>query len=183
MKVETFSLSDKPFSSSFVISFPFPDHERRILTEAVESIEESVLENQIERPREKVLEGEISKKLVGKGYISASNDPEGQCRLWQPEYGHEADFYNPEKKISIEVEKTEVKRVVHDVLKLINGSMTFVPKVRYGVLIIPYRYVRKNGKESPFFTIVKREVPFYFQRIIPENCNLHDILIMVYHRE
>lgn len=181
MKLETYSLNDRPFSSHFVVSFPFPEEERRILTEALESIDDSILREQLKHSKEDILEREIDRKLGHKGYIYSRNDPEKKCQLWQPDYGHEADFYNPGKKISIEVEKTEVKRVVHDVLKLVNGSMTFVPKVRYGVLIIPYRYVRKGGKESPFFSRVRRELPFYFQKIIPEKCNLHDMLIMVYH--
>lgn len=181
MKLETYSLNDRPFSSHFVISFPFPAEERYILTGALESIDDSVLREQLEQPKEDIIEREIDKKLSPNGYIYSGSDPEKKCQLWKPDYYHEADFYNPKKKISIEVEKTEVKRVVHDVLKLVNGSMTFIPKVRYGVLVIPYRYVRKGGKESPFFSRVRREIPFYFQKIIPEKCNLHDLLIIVYH--
>lgn len=181
MRIETYSLNDNPFSSHFVIPFPFPKEERKFLEKALSSIDDSVLREQLKHPKEKILERAIDQKLSPSGYICSLNDPEKKCRLWQPDYGHEADFYNPQGKMSIEVEKTEVKRVVHDVLKLVNGSMTFVPKVRYGVLVIPYRYVRKSGKECPFFTIVRRELPFYFQKLIPEKCNLHDILIIVYH--
>lgn len=181
MKIETYSLNDYPFSQDFAISFPFPKEERTLLEKALKSIDDYVPVEQIKHPKEKILEGAMEKKLEPLGYICSLNDTEKRCQLWQPDYGHEADFYNPTKKVSIEVEKTEVKRVVHDVLKLINGSMTFVPKVRYGVLVIPYRYIRRSGKEGSFFSIVKRSLPFYFQKIIPEKCNLHDILIIVYH--
>lgn len=181
MKIEAYSLDDNPFAPDFVISFPFPKEERTLLEKALESIDDQVPEEQIQNPKAKILERAMERKLEPLGYICSLNDSEKRCQFWQPDYRHEADFYNPEKKISIEVEKTEVKRVVHDVLKLVNGSMTFTPKVRYGVLVIPYRYVRKSGKESPFFTTLRRELPFYFQKIIPEKCNLHDALIMVYH--
>jgi len=181
MRIETYSLDEDPFAPHFVILFPFPKEERGVLEEEVLSIDDSVIDEQLKQPKHKILEKAIEQKLDSKGYICSLNDPGKRCQLWQPDYGHEADFYNPEKKISIEVEKTEVKRVIHDVLKLVNGSMTFVPKVRYGVLIIPHRYIRKSGKDAPFFSIVRRELPFYFQKIIPEKCNLHDILIIVYH--
>ena len=181
MKIETYSLDDDPFALDFAISFPFPKEERILLEESLASIDDHVPEEQILNPKGKILERAMEKKLGPLGYICSLNDPEKRCQLWQPDYGHEADFYSPAKKVSIEVEKTEVKRVVHDVLKLINGSMTFVPKVRYGVLVIPYRYIRRSGKEGSFFSIVKRSLPFYFQKIMPEKCNLHDILIVVYH--
>lgn len=96
-----------------------------------------------------------------------------------PDSRNEVDFYNPSKKIAIEVEKSEVKRVIHAVLKLVNASMTFMPKVKHGVLWCRM-YIRQSGKKSPFFGRVKKELPFYFQKIIPDNCNLQDILIIVY---
>ncbi len=182
MKIDTYSLNDSPFSDHFVIPFPFPEKDRALLSEAMESIDDSVLWKQIENAREDILERELANKLEPLGYYYSKDHPE-KCQLWRPDYRHEADFYNPTEKISIEVEKTEKKRVVHDILKLVNGSMTFVPRVRNGVLIIPDRYVRDSGKSSTFFSTVKRELLFYFQKIIPENCNLHDVLLIVYNVE
>lgn len=89
------------------------------------------------------------------------------------------DFLNEDEKIAIEVEKTEVKRIIHAVLKLINGSLTFVPKIRYGVIIHPEKYKRSSGKEAPFSSRVFSEVPFYFRRLIG-NTMLNDILFIVY---
>ena len=54
-------------------------------------------------------------------------------------FRNEVDFYNPSKKIAIEVEKTEVKRVIHAVLKLVNGSMTFMPRIISRTLPKPVR--------------------------------------------
>ena len=172
MKIESYTLEENPFN--YVISFPFPDEERAFLVEVLESIElntpGSVLDG---------LETEMAHKLRDAGYGFVGDDPEG-CQLWTPEYRNEVDFYHPEKKIAVEVEKAEVKRVIHDVLKLVNGSMTFIPKVKYGVLVIPVTYTTRGGNSHPFLARVKRELPFYFQKIIPDNCNLLDILLLAY---
>ena len=179
MKVEDYSLNDDPFSKSFVISFPFPAEDRAVLRHALQSISDSAYTEQLEKPKKPIIEERLAKNLRGSGYVWSKRAPD-TCQLWRPEYNHEVDFFNAEKRIGIEVEKTEVKRVVHDVLKLVNGSMTFVPKIRYGVLVIPQKYKRKSGKESAYFSQVRRELPFYFQQIIPDHCGLHDLLILVY---
>ena len=179
MQIEDYSLIDSPFSDHFVIPFPFPQSHRNELVERIRDIPDSVIKRQIENSREDILEREIANRLEPIGYYYSKDQPE-ECQLWRPDYKYEADFYNPRLKISIEVEKTEKKRIVHDVLKLINGSMTFLPKVRYGVLVFPDRYVRKSGLHDAFFSTVKREMPFYFQKMIPEKCNLHDVLLIVY---
>lgn len=175
MRIESYTLADPPFH--YVISFPFPEDERQILVDSIRSID-------LRTPTEVLqsLETEMAKRLTPNGYYSSKDNPDA-CRLWFPDFKNEVDFYNPPKKIAIEVEKSEVKRVIHDMLKLVNGSMTFMPKVKYGVLVIPNIYVRKTGKKSPFFSTVKRELPFYFQKIIPGNCNLQDVLIIVYNME
>jgi len=172
MRITSYTLAEDPFS--YVISFPFPDIERQILEKSMRSIELTTPMEVLES-----LETEMAKRLRSKGYLYAKENPE-ECRLWFPDFKNEVDFYNPTKKIAIEVEKSEVKRVIHDILKLVNGSMTFMPKVKYGVLVIPDIYVRKSGKKSPFFSRVRKELPFYFQKIIPENCNLQDVLLIVY---
>jgi hypothetical protein len=53
MKVETYSLNDWPFSSHFVIQFPFPLDEREVLNNALSSVDGSVFEQQLNHPREK----------------------------------------------------------------------------------------------------------------------------------
>jgi hypothetical protein len=175
MRIESYTLADTPFN--YLISFPFPEDERQVLEDSIRSID-------LKTPTEVLqsLETEMAKRLTSKGYYSSKGNPDA-CRLWFPDFKNEIDFYNPSKKIAVEVEKSEVKRVIHDMLKLVNGSMTFMPKVKYGVLVMPNIYVRKSGKKSPFFSTVKRELPFYFQKIIPDNCNLQDVLIIVYNME
>ena len=76
MRVETYSLNDNPFSSHFVISFPFPREERKVLEKALSSIDDSVLEEQLKHPREKILERAINQKLRPKGYICSLGDSE-----------------------------------------------------------------------------------------------------------
>jgi len=172
MRIKSYNLNDHPFN--YVISFPFPQDERKILEDSIRSIDLKTPHKVLQS-----LEMEMAKQLSPRGYFCSIDHPD-ECRLWTPDFRNEVDFYNPSKKIAIEVEKTEVKRVIHAVLKLVNGSMTFMPKVKYGVLVVPDVYVRQSGKKSPFFDRVKKELPFYFQKIIPDNCNLQDILIIVY---
>jgi len=179
MKVDDCSLNDEPFSKYFVISFPFPKEERAILRHTLQSIPNSVLDQQLETPNKPILEENLADHLQKIGYAWSKREPK-ECQLWQPDHKNELDFYNKEKRIGIEVEKTEVKRIVHDVLKLVNGSLTFVPKIRYGVLIIPRIYKRKSGKESAYYDKVIRDLLFYFQQIIPKQCGLHDLLLLVY---
>jgi hypothetical protein len=172
MKIQSYTLGEPPFN--YVVSFPFPDEERRMLEKCITSIN-------LKTPKDILvsLESELAKSLEPNGYLYFRNHPNA-CRLWLPDFRNEVDFYNSEKKIAIEVEKSEVKRVVHAILKLVNASMTFIPKVKYGVLIVPEVYARHSKKISPFFSRVKKELPFYFQKIIPNNCNLQDVLIIVY---
>jgi len=172
VKIQSYTLADSPFN--YAISFPFPRNERNMLQESMRSID-------LKTPRAILtsLEAEMAKRLEPEGYVYFRNHP-NECRLWLPDFRNEVDFYNGEKKIAIEVEKSEVKRVVHAMLKLVNASMTFIPKVKYGVLVIPEVYARHSRKISPFFSRVKKELPFYFQKIIPYNCNLQDVLIIVY---
>ena len=51
---------------------------------------------------------------------------------------HCFDIYNPRLKIAIEVEKTEVKRILHDLLKFSIGNRKHL--VDLGVLIVPKKY-------------------------------------------
>lgn len=172
MEIESYTLSDNPFN--YVISFPFPLDERQVLEDVIKSIDLRTPSDVLQ-----LLEAEMAKRLASKGYFCSIDKPD-ECRLWVPDFRNEVDFYSPSKKIAIEVEKTEVKRVIHAILKLVNGSMTFMPKVKYGVLVMPDVYMRQSGKKSPFFDRVKKELRFYFQKIIPDNCNLQDILMIVY---
>lgn len=170
MKIRTATLGEAPFN--FDISWAFPVAERQILESAMRKIN-------IDTPAEIArLEERLDQQLCQHGYLWSSKHEE-RCRIWRPEFIMTLDFFNEDKKIGIEVEKTEVKRIVHDILKLMNGSLTFVSKIRYGVVIYPAKYHRISGKVSPFANRVEREVPFYFRRLLV-NTMLNDILMITY---
>ncbi len=170
MQVSSCTLGEAPFN--FDISFPFPAREREMLESAIRKIDITTPAD-IGR-MEELLDHELSEH----GYLWSKRDEE-KCQIWKPEFSMTLDFFNEAKKIGIEVEKTEVKRIIHDILKLINGSLTFVPRIRYGVVIYPREYRRVSGKVSPFATRVEREVSFYFRRLLI-NTMLNDILLITY---
>jgi len=170
VKIRTATLGESPFN--FDISWAFPAAEREILESAMRNIN-------IDTPAEiGKLEEQMDQQLCKHGYLWSAKHEE-RCRIWRPEFVMTLDFLNEDKKIGIEVEKTEVKRIIHDILKLMNGSLTFVPRIRYGVVVYPTRYQRTSGKVSPFATRVEREVPFYFRRLLV-NTMLNDILLITY---
>jgi hypothetical protein len=170
MKVESRALSEHPFR--FDIPWPFPSAERKLLESALSAVAISSIADIGQ------LEPRLNEHLTAHGYLWDKTHQE-QCRVWRPDFQHSVDFIHPQKLVAIEVEKTEVKRIVHDVLKLMNASLTFVPRVRYGVLIYPRTYKRSSGKESPFGSIVRGTVPFYFKALLPHT-RLNDVLLLEY---
>ncbi len=164
------TLGEEPFN--FDITWPFPIDERNKIVKAVKKID-------INNPSQiSKLDEKLNLQLADKGYIWDSIS-KTDCSLWKPDFENSVDFYNKEKKIAIEVEKTEVKRIIHDFLKLVNGSLTFVPKIRYGVIILPDKYKRTSGKVSPFSSRVYREINFYFNQLILHS-KLNDVLFIIY---
>jgi hypothetical protein len=170
MKVESRTLGEQPFG--FDIRWPFPTEDRKLLESALAAVTVPNIAQIGE------LETQLNKHLTGQGYLWDKTHKE-ECRVWRPDFQHSVDFIHPAKRVAIEVEKTEVKRIVHDVLKLMNASLTFVPRVRFGVLIYPKMYRRSSGKESPFGTIVRGAVPFYFKALLAHS-RLNDILFLEY---
>lgn len=154
----------------FPIKFPFPADERNRILKAIGEITFSS-QKEVQRG----LDAELARKLSKDGYTSDKN----VCKLWRPDFEHAIDIYNPSRLIGIEIEKSEKKRVVHDVLKLVNGASTFVPKIRYGVLIIPSKYFVR-GKPKSFATTAKQDIRFYVGNIIANSTNMHDLLVVVY---
>lgn len=170
MKFQSYTLADDPFN--FDLHWPFPADQRKVIEGAVARVELNGVQevNQLER--------RLNSHLRRRGYLWDQEDRKACC-LWLPDFRKSVDFINTELKIAIEVEKTEVKRILHDLLKFMNGSLTFVPKVSYGVLLYPSTYKRASGKESGFASRVRSEVPFYIKGLLPHT-RLNDILFIVY---
>lgn len=170
MRCKSYTLGGPPFN--FDVPWPFPKSDEAIILDAIESIN---IKSISDIPS---LERELNKSLSKSGYVWDEID-KNKCKLWQPDFNMSVDFYNEKSKIAIEVEKTEVKRIIHDFLKLINGSLTFVPKIKYGVIIYPRMYKRTSGKESIFGSKVVSEVNFYFKHLLGKS-ELKDILLVEY---
>ena len=66
------------------------------------------------------------------------------CKLWADDgFNHSVDLYHPEKRIAIEIEKSERKRLSDDILKFIKGGKTQRDnrkKIEFGCLIVPVNY-------------------------------------------
>lgn len=170
MIFSSYTLSDEQFG--FDVHWSFPEQERIVIENAIRSMADYDVNNISN------LDHDLGIKLFESDYLNEQNHKEN-CQLWLPDFKNSVDLYKPSMKIAIEIEKTEKKRILHDILKFINGSITFVPKIEYGVLIIPKTYKRSSGKESSFFSTVKKEVPFYLSKIF-ESSRLKDILFIVY---
>ena len=120
----------------------------------------------------------IEKLLNPLGYLSELSNRE-QCQFFQDDqFKHSVDFYHPEKRIAIEVEKAEVKRIPHDIIKLLKASNN--NKIDFGVLVIPSIYKTPN-KSRTFYETAKKDIQFYFKEIFKcEFFKLKDILIIIY---
>lgn len=66
------------------------------------------------------------------------------CKLWEDDgFDHSVDLYHPSRRIAIEIEKSERKRVSDDFLKFIKGGKTQRAnrkKIEFGCLIVPVNY-------------------------------------------
>jgi len=153
------------------INFPFPDKQRTIVEDAMKAIQP------LSPPKN--LDELLSKELKSFGYSSEYEGGE-EVKLWLPEHRQSVDLFNPKELIAIEIEKTEKKRIVHDLLKLYNGGLTFVPKIRYGVLIFPKVYISAKGKKFSFGkSAVINDLNFYFRALFTRG-ELRDILCIEY---
>lgn len=174
MKIDDYTLGDLGFK----IIDGFPKREREKLISAVKSITKFKKFGDVNHG---ALDQELDNKLKHFGYVWDKDntlrlDGKHPCFLWS-ETKHSVDFYNSESKIAIEIEKTEVKRIPHDVLKFLLASE--IGKVEYGVLIIPKMYPTST-QDRKFERTVIGDIQFYFKGVIPKYPDLKDILFIVY---
>lgn len=111
----------------------FPDDEYHKIVSAVEGIPVGI-------PTEE-FDGLIADVLPEYAYEWDSefgrND---ETKLWGPQFNHSVDLYHPEKRIAIEIEKAQRKRISDDILKFIKGGKTQKDgrkKIEFGCLIVP----------------------------------------------
>ena len=117
----------------------FPQDELSQIRRAVESV-----------PEEVFLESESGREVrefdrrVGQNLSEYSLEGSNECALWEEEgFSHSVDLYHPEKRIAIELEKSERKYVWKDLAKFGRGAHTNVNGrqiVEFGCLVVPDYY-------------------------------------------
>ena len=112
----------------------FPDDELSSLKTAIETIgKKSFLD--AKRPTDITFDSELAQLLP-----NYSVDGRTEYRLWN-DSKHTVDLYNSEKRIAVEIEKTERKNVWKDLWKFARASSPGgVDRIEYGCLILPENY-------------------------------------------
>ena len=173
MKFDSFTLGEARIGWN--VNFKFPSSQRTVIENAIRAVKPS-------NPPYGELDELLARELKPQGYFSEHARDE-EVQLWRPEHKHSIDLYSPEHSIAIEIEKPEQKRIVHDLLKIHNGGLTFVPRVQYGVLIFPRRYISSTGKKHNFGTdSVIAELNFYYRPLFTRG-PIDDILCIAYYPE
>ncbi|WP_440988372.1 hypothetical protein [Haloarchaeobius baliensis] len=132
----------------------FPPDELSRIRGAIESVPEEVfLES---KSGDEVTEFD---RRIGQELSNYSLEGAEECALWEEEgFKHTVDLYQPEKRIAIEVEKSERKYVWKDLVKFGRGAHTEVDggkSVEYGCLVVPDYY---SG--SPVFSGTRKMLRF-----------------------
>ena len=123
----------------------FPDEELQEITSALEAVPDEIFRGNTKGNEIKRLDAIVADNLPG--YAHEHDSPNGRnavCKLWENEgFDHSVDLYNQEKRIAIEIEKSERKRVSDNILKFIKGGKTQKEKrkkIEFGCLIVPTNY-------------------------------------------
>ena len=86
--------------------------------------------------------------IVGEKLSNYSVEGTGECSLWTDEgFNHRVDLYHREKRIAIELQKSEKKYVWKDLAKFGRGAHTQARgggKIKYGCLVVPDYYSGKS---------------------------------------
>jgi len=112
----------------------------------------AVLETYDERLDERLLE-ELKKRDEEFLGLEVPIFRDARFRL---KHGYTVDIYQPKRKIAIEIEKTEVKNIWKDLVKLSIANKKKL--VRYGVIICPKQYRGKGEKVHTSPYIMAKEI-------------------------
>jgi len=134
----------------------FPETELLEIKQAIEAVPESV-----------ILESDSGKEvtdfddIVGQNLPQYSTEGSGDCKLWAEDgFHHMVDLYHKQKRIAIELEKSERKYVWKDLVKFGRGGSTYEgdrKKIEYGCLVVPDYYLSKS---RPVFSGTRRMLEF-----------------------
>jgi len=130
----------------------FPSDERTKIVSAIESVPKRIFTEGKKGIEIKKFDSVISDRLPE--YVHEHDSETGRnstCKLWSKQgFNHSVDLYNPDKRIAIEIEKSETKRVSDDILKFIKGGKSQKDNrkmIEFGCLIVPVNY---RGKINIF---------------------------------
>lgn len=127
----------------------FPQRELSEIVDAVEGVEIRVFVDAESGHELRAFDDKVAKSLPEYEHEHASESGRNSAtKLWKDKgFDHSVDLYHAEKRIAIEIEKSERKRVSDDLLKFIKGAQTYREKrhrIEFGCLIVPTNY-RGNG--------------------------------------
>ncbi len=140
--VKTGFLSDIRPQSKYRV---FPNDEQTKITSAIESVPKRIFTEGKKGIEIRKFDSVISDGLPE--YAHEHDSETGRnlaCKLWSTTgFDHSVDLYNPDKRIAIEIEKSETKRVSDDILKFIKGGKSQKDTrkiIEFGCLIVPVNY-------------------------------------------
>lgn len=140
--IETGFLSDIRPQSKYRV---FPNDEHTNIVSAIESVPERIFTE-----GKKGIEIRNVDSIISDGLPEYAHEHDSEtgrnsaCKLWAEKgFNHSVDLYNPDKRIAVEIEKSETKRVSDDILKFIKGGKSQKDNrkiIEFGCLIVPVNY-------------------------------------------
>lgn len=123
----------------------FPNDEHKKILSAIESVPEHIFTESKKGVEIRKFDSIIAGGLPEYAHEHASETGRNSaCKLWANSgFNHSVDLYNPDKRIAIEIEKSEAKRVSDDILKFIKGGKSQKGNrklIEFGCLIVPVNY-------------------------------------------
>ncbi len=123
----------------------FPSAELNDIVSAVERVEAEVFLTAEKGHELRAFDDAIAGSLSGYEYEHGSESGRNSAtKIWKDKgFDHSVDLYHTEKRIAIEIEKSERKRVSDDLLKFIKGGQTWRDnrhRIEFGCLIVPTNY-------------------------------------------
>lgn len=123
----------------------FPDDEFQKIRSAVEDVPSERFQDYAKGNELKRFDAAVADNLPRYDHEHDSDTGRNEvCKLWANEgFDHSVDLYHADKRIAIEIEKSERKRVSDDILKFIKGGKTQRAnrkKIEFGCLIVPTNY-------------------------------------------
>lgn len=154
----------------------FPGNEREKIVSAVEAVDSGVFVDAKSGHELRAFDDGIAESLPEYEYEHTPGSGRNPaCKLWADSgFDHSVDLYHPGKRIAIEIEKSERKRVSDDLLKFIKGGKTFRdsrPRIEFGCLVVPTNY----GGSGNIFGGVQTTLDFMRGILF-----VHDVLVIGY---